>query len=69
VSIFLGSSGSKQPPDDITYQAVDGEHDTITCWNVKKETVRADPLDTFPTQSSETWQAGRQYCDSLTIVK
>lgn len=70
VTAFLGPLGSKQPPDDITYEAVDGEHDTITCWDVKKETVRADPLHTFPQQVSfGIYKAGRQYCDSLTIVK
>jgi Ca2+-binding RTX toxin-like protein len=69
VSVFLGPLGSKQPPDDITYLADDGEHDTITCWNVKKETVRADPLDTFPTNVFGPWKAGRKYCDFVRIVR
>lgn len=70
VSIFVGSPGSRQPPDEITYQAVDGEHDTITCVSVKKERVIADPLDTFSAQGwSGYWKAGRQYCDFVRIVK
>jgi Ca2+-binding RTX toxin-like protein len=57
------------PRDDITYLAVDGEHDIIYCADTKDETVRADPLDTFPENSLAGWNFGRQYCDSLTIVE
>lgn len=69
-SVSFINTQLEQPPDDITYDAVDGEHDTIICVTRKKETVRADPLDTFPERSSGGgWHYAREYCDSITIVE
>jgi Ca2+-binding RTX toxin-like protein len=64
------------PVVTVTYLAVDGEHDRISCYPdvngiERYETVRADPMDTYPDPDPDFPgpAMGRQYCDSLTIVE
>jgi hypothetical protein len=62
---------SEPPPDEFIFQAADGESDVIRCNNVRNNTVVADPQDRFPAYelTSPDVKYGRQYCDSLTIVR
>lgn len=70
---FGGFTGCASTNSTVTYRAVDGEQDTISCYENVVEIVRADRLDTFNEDTSSSGEpagsAGRQFCDTLTIAE